>query len=368
MASQSRRHLVYYGQLRSSVTASLHEVPDVIRIIIICKKPDVLLVTLTLHRHDNGLQDINAGFSTMTFTSKLSGSSGNTRNPDLTLSPVSSSPDSGTFMNLLQQADNPFCPPSPISPVFRQQSNPQFARQNTYGASPVVDNKQTFSPVGTTPASYDGRSSQFQLGDNKGSLPPPPNLDNSFDGLNCIGRIDNNAGLFSSGNLEAPQSPFVSTPIMHGNAFSGGIMNRDRSFSSPTSRTRQLPIGAKSPQVLHEDKPSSWNEGSGFPAPYVYRTDAILSPTKGGGFSSRPPRYGGNQGAISPRAEPNQLSSDGGNFNVPSHMPPFSHSSVNNHMRSQSLGMMGGASNFENSLQGQGVQFNGFGGGGMDNL
>ena len=358
------------------------------------------------------MQEIDSGFSSLSFSSTMS--RGVPQKSNLSpLSPVSSTLDS-TFQNA-------FCPSSPMSPVIRHGNKSQFSQQSSYDygqgsaqrnsvASPIINSGRNFSPViGThTPRSVDGRSFQFSSGNNQLDplstfLPPPPNLDGTDIAKGSIDRSDN-PGFFLTGDGNAlqpsmgsqglglgsdqePRSPFVSTPTKHANTFNGGNSNRDRSFSSP-GPNYQLPLGMKSPsqsssnQILYEDRPSSWNEGSGFPAPSIYRADAALSP---GSYndrynSSRPPRHGGTkgpsdmQGLNSPTKYGRQSISDG-NFNFPSpmsnappgHMNPIGNN--NNHMRSQSHGAGIGSPSFDSSAQGGHFSNrNSFGSGGVDSL
>ena len=267
-------------------------------------------------------------------------------------STVSSSSPDGSFMNFLRQdshSSTNFCPSSPLSPVIRQQNGqPQLVRHNSsysddsqgigsrgQAASPII-NQSCFSPVGA-PNNFaiDARSSRSYSGDNL--LPPPPNLDSSVDSFR---QFDNDP-------------PFATTPTKPGLPPSGGNVNRDRSYSSPNTNLRQLPIGARSPlppsnqQALFENKvSSSWNEGPGFPSPNVYRSDTMSNPiAPGDRFSSRPPRYGVNK-EISPR---------GDNFNLSSQTSYYSNQTNSlqnqNHIRSQSLGVGFGGSQVFNSIQ-----------------
>ncbi|KAL3776653.1 LOW QUALITY PROTEIN: hypothetical protein HJC23_001899 [Cyclotella cryptica] len=273
------------------------------------------------------------------------------RKSDVTLSPVSSSPD-GSFRNLIRQDSNHssnFCPSSPISPVMRPQGGSQLVRHSSYSddsqglgsrglsASPVI-NQSRFSPVGMhTFASLDSRTSRSFSGDSL--LPAPPNLESNFDTTRPL-------------DQDSPPSPFLhTTPTKHGISLNGGKMNRDRSYSSPVTNLRQLPIGAKSPlpssnHVLFENKvSSSWNDGPGFP-PRMY-TGLI--------HFQQPPPLGRELAApslweVSPRAESRNLSSEG-TFNFPSQTSyhnQISSASNPNHIRSQSLGVgIGGFQTFE---------------------
>ncbi|KAL3801546.1 hypothetical protein HJC23_000984 [Cyclotella cryptica] len=303
---------------------------------------------------DSKVQGISSSFSAMSFSSTISGEG--IRKSDVTLSPVSSSPD-GSFRNLIRQDSNHssnFCPSSPISPVMRPQGGSQLVRHSSYSddsqglgsrglsASPVI-NQSRFSPVGMhTFASLDSRTSRSFSGDSL--LPAPPNLESNFDTTRPL-------------DQDSPPSPFLhTTPTKHGISLNGGKMNRDRSYSSPVTNLRQLPIGAKSPlpssnHVLFENKvSSSWNDGPGFPSPHVYRSDTLSTTTAPGErISCRPPRYGVNR-EVSPRAESRNLSSEG-TFNFPSQTSyhnQISSASNPNHIRSQSLGVgIGGFQTFE---------------------
>ena len=306
----------------------------------------------------------------------------------------------GSFQNLLPQSESPYYPQSPMSPVFRQQDRPQMLarhqslgddsipggmtpRNNNFVASSPVINSKHFSPVPlSAPISLDGRSSQFSSGNNTQQdplasfLPPPPNLDASFDASQQIGRLDNNnTGLFLSENEnQQPKSPFVSTPRSQGNLLNDTGFSRERSLSSPGPSTylRQPSFGAKSPlpassnQILYEDKPSSWNEGPGFPPPSMYSEGPSSSPTNYDRFSSRPPRHSGSKDAqaiLSPRIEMRHAASDG-NFNIPAPLPLAGpgHMSPNHNQGSfqpQIGGPVIGSPSFDSSLQGgQGSQMN----------
>ena len=283
-------------------------------------------------------------------------------------STVSSSSPDGSFINFLRQDShhsNTFCPSSPQSPVIRQQNvQPQFVRNSSsysddsqgigsrgQAASPII-NQSCFSPLGATNNfSIDARSSRSYSGDSL--LPPPPNLDSSVDSF----RQDNDP-------------PFTSTPTKPGLPLSGGNANRDRSYSSPNTNLRQLPIGARSPlppsnqQASFENKvSSSWNEGPGFPSPNVYKSVTQSNPgAPGDRFSSRPPRYGVNK----------DISPQGDNFNLSSQTSYYSNQTNSlqnqNHVRSQSLGVGFGGSQVFNSIQlgMSNSHNNSFDGGGMN--
>jgi len=366
------------------------------------------------------MQEIDTGFSSITFSSTMT--KGVSQNPDFPpLSPVSSNFDSNSFRTS-------FSPTSPVSPVIRREYNrPQFARHSSFGddshglgtgkvhASPVVNSGHaTFSPVigSHTPISLDARSSQFSAGSNQldphsaAFLPPPPNLDGN-DVSKGIARSDNSGSFLSNNeyglnpllgpgyNLDQdPPSHYSSIPKKHSSTFNTeSVTSRDRSFSSPGPSFRQIPYGAKSPaasssnQTLYEDRPyedslsSSWNEGSGFPAPIIYRTDSTLSPRGTyDRFSLRPPRHGGvknhsdMQGLLSPTNFGRPNSSDGGyNFSIMSggagehNMSPVCRNS--NHIRSQSHGVfVSSATSFDASTKGGQANNNchAFGSGGID--
>lgn len=258
-------------------------------------------------------------------------------------STVSSSSPDGSFINFLRQdshGSNTFYPTSPISPHIRQQAGqpPLVQHSSSYSedsqgmtrglaaTSPSIPQSRN-SPSGTPNFAIDGRTSRSYSGD--GFLPPPPNLEYNIDSMR---------------QFEDP--PFVNTPTKP--PLSGGNMNRDRSYSSPGTNMRQLPIGAKSPlpptnQTLFENKiSSSWNDTPGFPSPSVYRSDATSNASAGDRFSSRPPRYGINRD-VSPRADPFNLPSQSSYSNQNSSPEPSQ-----NHVRSQSLAMgFGGSYGFD---------------------
>jgi len=316
-------------------------------------------ISPTAQRPDNGMQQLNSGFSSLSFPSNMTEEV--IQKPNIAMSPMSTIGES--YRNVVPQAqeESSYYPSSPMSPVFRQQNKTQLARhqslggeiqgiapRNNFVASPVIHSKHTFSPI-FAPISLDARSSQFSGGDNHhplpSFLPPPPNLDTS-DASQQIGRLDN-TGLFLSESDKQPKSPFVTTPRTisrgNGNLLNDPGLNRDRAFSSPGPGTylRQPSFGAKSPpapqatssnQILYEDKPSSWNDGPGFPASCVYNMEGhSSSPSNYDRFNSRPPRHCGTkdtQALLSPRIEMRHAASDG-NFNFPpspmliaSHMSP----------------------------------------------
>ena len=241
----------------------------------------------------------------------------------------STSPD-GSFMNFLRQDShnaNSLCPSPPISPENRQRSglipHNRSCSDDSQGfggvsASPAIQQNR-FSPGGT-PNNFaiDGRTSRSYSGDSL--LSAPPNLD-----------VD---------SLRTLDAPYLTTPTKPGLPIIGGnAVNRDRSYSSPSTNLRQLPIGARSPlqtsnQTLFENKvSSSWNDGPAFPSPNVHRSDSISTPgAPGDRFSSRPPRYGVNR-EVSPRADNFNFSSQTSYFNQTNPMQN------QNHMRSQSLGV-----------------------------
>jgi len=297
-----------------------------------------------LNGPDNGMHQLNSGFSSLSFPSTMP--SGVIQKP--AIAPISSNLD-GSF----RQEEYPHYPSSPISPAFRQTKQPQLARHHSLGgeiqgmapitsfsASPATHT----APVLNTPVSLDGRSSQFLAGNNQQDhlasfLPPPPNLDVS-DSSQQIGRSDN-TGIFLLGRDNQPQSSFVSPSKGHGNVSNDAGFNRERSLSSPGTYIGQLSSGAKPPlpasssHILYEDKPSSWNEGSGFPAPAlapaIYREGIASSPSNYDRFNSRPPRHSGtkdNQSLLSSSAEMRHAASDG-NFNFQQMMPVASNMSPN---------------------------------------
>jgi len=330
------------------------------------------------------MNQMNSGFSSLSFNSSMS--QGVIQKPDvpIPMSPMSSTMD-GSFRSFVPQEEPPYYPSSPMSPIFHQQNRSQKSRtqslgddyqgmapRNNFASSPVIHSKRTFSPRLNAPISLDGRSSQFSSGNNQldplaSFLPPPPNLDAYADASHQIGRLDN-TGLFLSENDNQPKSPFLSTPRNRGNHFHDANLNRERALSSPGIYLRQpsfgSPLPAPSGQILYEDKPSSWNEGSRFPAPNLYNEGAMPSPSNYDRFNSRPPRHCGTKDAQalhSPRIEMRHTTSDG-NFNFPSAMPIASHMSpvANNHGRSQSNIASGviGSPSFDSSFQAQAGHLN----------
>eukprot|EP00584_Thalassiosira_punctigera_P012997 CAMPEP_0172555042 /NCGR_PEP_ID=MMETSP1067-20121228/57720_1 /TAXON_ID=265564 ORGANISM="Thalassiosira punctigera, Strain Tpunct2005C2" /NCGR_SAMPLE_ID=MMETSP1067 /ASSEMBLY_ACC=CAM_ASM_000444 /LENGTH=804 /DNA_ID=CAMNT_0013343543 /DNA_START=66 /DNA_END=2480 /DNA_ORIENTATION=+ len=327
---------------------------------------------------DNSMQQINSGFSSVSFTPTIS--KGVIQKPDVTMSPMSSTMK-GSLTSFVPQ-EPPYYPSSPMTPVFRQQSMPHMARaqslgediqvgvapRNNFAASPVIYSKRTFSPgLNNAPSQYLSGNNQHH--DSIASfLPPPPNLDAS-DASHPIGRLDD-PGLFLSDHDTQPKSPFVGTPRNNrGNAFQDVVVTRERALSSPGGCLRQPSFGAMPPspaappgQILYEDKPSSWNEGSGFPAPISYRESVMPSPSNFDRFNSRPPRHCGvakdaAQALLSPRVEMRHAASDG-NFNFPSAIPiPRMSPIANNHGRSQSniASAVIGSPSFDSSVQGGNV-------------
>ena len=334
------------------------------------------------------MQQLNSGFTSLSFSSTLS--QGAIQKPDnVPLSPMTYTTMDNSLRSFAPQEDAPYYPQSPMSPMFRQQNTtPQMARTQSLGeapqwmaprntipaASPGVHDRRTFTPSLNTPVPLDGRSSQFSSGgmyqnDPLSSfLPPPPNLDT--ESSNQIGRLDQAGQYLSENGNQPPASPFVSTPRSLGNIFNEVGPNRERSLSTPGTYLRQSSFGAngKSPlappsnQILYEDKPTSWNEGPGFPHPRMYREDNVSSPSSYDRFNhSRPPRHVSSmetQALLSPRIEMRHAASDG-NFNFPSNMPidaanPMSPIANNNHGHCQpnmASGVIGSPS-FDSTFQG----------------
>jgi len=308
------------------------------------------------------MQQLNTGFSSLSFSSTMS--NGVIQKPDLPLSP--SMPYGRHFV--AHEEESPYYPSSPLSPVFVQSNNQlpwhQSSGDETLGPTPrynysessFIHSKHTFSP------SLDTRSSQFSAVNNQQdpltSFPPHPiQLDASEE----IGRFDNTSH-FLSENDTHPQCPF--SPRNHGSKMSDAGLTRERSFSSPGTYFQQPSYGATSPQsasagqILHEDKPLSWNGGSGFPAPSNRGEMNSSSSSHYDRFNSRPPRHGSTtkdaQALLSPRIDLRHGLSDG-NLNMqygmtaPSHMSPIAYY---NPGRFQSPGSVIGSSSFESSIQG----------------
>ena len=309
------------------------------------------------------MQQLNSGFSSLSFSSTMS--NGVIQKPDLPLSPSKSY---GRHF-AAHEEESPYYPSSPLSPVFGQSYKQQLSRhqssgddslgpttRNNYSESSFIHSKHTFSP------SLDTRSSQFSSVKNQQdplpSFPPHPiQLDASKE----IGRYDH-TGHFLSENDNHPQSPF--SPTNHGSKISDAGLTRERSFSSPGTYFRQPSYRAKSPQstsagqILHEDKPLSWNGGSGFPATCNRGEANSSSPSHYDRFNSRPPRHGSTtkdaQALLSPRIDMRHGLSDG-NLNMhygmtpPSHMSPIANY---NPGRFQSPGSVIGSSSLDSSFQG----------------
>lgn len=210
-----------------------------------------------------------------------------------------------------------------------------MAPAENFTPSPFINEKHTFSPNLNTSVSSVGRSSPL------GSfLPPPPQLDTFADASQYIGRFDNtDNGPFLFENDNQPTSPFALTRRNCSNRVHNEDMNRARSLSLPANHLRQSSFGTMSPppapsgQILYEDKPSSWMEGSGL----------MSSPRNFDRFNSRPPRHCGSsdtQTLISPRVEMRNTASDGNFHNFPSVVPMFNPMSpvavANDHRQSQS--------------------------------
>lgn len=309
---------------------------------------------------DNGVQHINSGLSSLSFNTTTS--QGVIKKPD---API-------RISSVVPQEQSPYYPSSPMprSPNIHQQSRsvgefPQaMAPTSNFTASPFIYEERTFSPSLNTPVSSDGRSSHSS-GKNQhdplGSFfpPPPPNLETSADVSQRIGFSDN-TGLFLDNQ---PQSPFVSTPRHRSNL---DDLNRERPLQSPGNYLRQSSLGAVSPppaplgQILYENKPSSWNEGSRVSAPSLYKEAALPSPSNFDRFNSRPPRHGGTndtQALVSPRIEIRHTASDGNFHNFPSAVPIFNPMSpvavAHNQGQSQSNIATAaiGSPNFDSSIQ-----------------
>jgi hypothetical protein len=319
------------------------------------------------HRSDNQIQQLNVGFSSLTFPSTMS--SGIIHKPDLTM-PHSIS-NGGNFV--AHKELSPHCP-TQLSPVFGQYNKQQLpwhqssgndslgsTPRNSFAESSFSHSSHSFSSNSNTHLSLDKRSSHFptaksQQDELTSLLPPPIQLDASDE----IGRFDNSFH-FLSENGNQPQSPF--SPRNHGSIINEAGMTRERSFSSPGTYFQQQSYGTKSPlpssagQILYEDEPLSWNGGSGLPAPSNHIETNTSSPCHYDRFSSRPPRHGSitkdTQALLSPRIDMRHGLSDG-NFNLPSGMPVASMSPIanNNHGRFQSPASVAGSSSFDSSIQG----------------
>jgi len=261
------------------------------------------------------------------------------------------------------EEESPYYPTSPLSPVFSQSNMQQLtwhqsSGDDSLGPTPFIHSK---SPSAHTHSSLDSMPSQFpavkiQQDPYRSFLPPPIQLDTSEE----IGCCDN-SGRFLSENDNQPQSPFP--PRNHGSMMNDAGLARERSFSSPGINFRPHSYGAKSPlsappgHILYEDKPLSWNGGSGFPAPSAHMEASASSPSHYDRFNSRPPRHGSTtkdtQALLSPRVDMRHGFSDG-NFNMQYGMSAASMSPIakNNHGRFQSPGSVIGSSSFDSSVQG----------------
>jgi len=252
---------------------------------------------------DNGIQQIHSGLSSLSFNPAMSQG-------------VIKQPINGSFTNVVRQEQQPpyySSPPMPLSPNFHQHSRPQEPRiqsvnnfpqaapTNNYTASsPFIHQKCTFSPCLNTPVSSDGRFSHSP-GKNEhdplGSfLPPPSDLDVSVDTSQRIGRSDDTDLFRFDGNR--PKSPFVATPRNRSNLFHSEDLNREIPLP-PTGNLRHSSPGAMSPspapsgQILYEERLASWNGGSKFPAPSVYK-ESMSSRSNFDKFNSDPGHCGPN--------------------------------------------------------------------------
>ena len=262
----------------------------------------------------------------------------------------------GPYRNFVPQDVSQNYPSSPMSPVFRQQSTPEMSRHasssdnsqgqgrtNNFDSSP---SKYSHSPVLNTPISLDGRplNNQQHYDPLDSFLPPPPNLDTSSH-QQQIGRVDNSNGFFlSENNSIHSRSPFAPSDTIGQQGNFDNNSNRERALSSSGLETYRQPSllgannhnnnmsspqGAPSSQILHEDRPSSWNDGSGFPAPNMFRSEGpSSSPSNYDRFNSRPPRHNNinmgtkeTQAILSPRIQEIRHAASDGNFTMPSMMP-----------------------------------------------
>ena len=349
---------------------------------------------------DNGIQQqqLNSGFSSLSFGSSSNVPNQSSGNVNVLMSPQipMTSTVGGPYRNFVPQDESQNYPSSPMSPVFRQQSKPEMSRHtsssdnsqgqgrmNNFDSSP---SKYSYSPILNTPISLDGRplNNQQHYDPLDSFLPPPPNLDTSSH-QQQMGRSVNSTGFFlSENNSIHSRSPFApNAPIGQQGNFDNNS-NRERAFSSPSLETYRQPSfgannnsnmsspqGAPSSQILHEDRPSSWNDGSGFPAQNIFMSEGpASSPSNYDRFNSRPPRHNNinmgtkeTQALLSPRIQEMRHAASDGNFTMPSMMPltgPIGPMGNNNQGRFQpynnNSGVIGSV-NFDSS-QGGGSQFN----------
>lgn len=288
---------------------------------------------ITKQSPENGIQQINSELSSLSFNPTIT--QGVIKKPDVPISPMASTMNY-SFERVVPQEQPPYYAPSSMPiPDSHPQNKYQMAPAENFTPSPFINEKYTFSPNLNTSVSSVGRSSPL------GSfLPPPPKLDTFADASQCTGRFDNtDNGLFLFENDDQPTSPLASTRRNCSNRVHNEDMNRARSLSLPANHLRQCSFGtmstppAPSGQILYEDKPSSWMEGSGL----------MSSPSNFDRFNSRPPRHCGSsdtQTLISPRVEMRNTASDGNFHNFPSVVPMFNPMSpvavANNHRHSQS--------------------------------
>ena len=297
------------------------------------------------------MQQVNTGFSSLSFgTSSMPNVGGNNNNNMSISSQHNQMPPQGmmdgSYRNFVPRDRSQSYTASPMSPAFSQTSSqPQLNVSTNLGSNNQGGMTSTFAsssgghmsvdPVLNTPISLDGRPLQ-QMNTNSSFMPSQPSL--NTDGANQIGQLGH-TGMFllndNDNNRHPPNTIGSNTPrSLQGSMLTDDGMGRERSFSSPGNVTyNQQSVGnnnnLSSPQgptrqILYENRPISWNnQGSGVPAPSVYRPEgtALVSPSN----YSRPPRHGGakENDAIPSHGGAIRHASSDGNFNMSSGMIPM---------------------------------------------
>ena len=301
------------------------------------------------------MQHTNSGFSSLSFSSMMS----NGRMPD-------SAPSSYNRQLISNDDESPYFTSSTSqqSSVYNNQSSNQQIPYDSQGSTlrnsfaeslqSPEQSKNSFSPNVQNTYSQFQAPATHQQDPFTSFLSRPIQLDASDE----INRYNNSGNYLTNNDSQQQHSLFSSRD--HGGMMTDAAITRERSYSSPGTYLRQPSYGAKSPpssstdHILYEDKPSSWDENSGFPGHTTHMENSASYDR----FNSRPPRHGSTQDSQSIVHSPHIVMRhdvpDGnfnstGNLNMPHGMPSTGNM---NSIENNSQGIFGSAVSFDSSVQG----------------
>ena len=309
-------------------------------------------------RTDNRMQqNMNSGFSSLSFSSTI-GIMPDSAHSSYNRQLISNDDELPYFTSLSSQQSSVYNNQSSNQQILYDSQGSTLRNSFTKSLPSPEQSKSSFSPnVQNTYSQFQAPATQ-QQDPFTSFLSRPIQLDAS-DEINQYNNSSNYLSNNDSQQQQQQQSPFSSRN--HGGMMSDAAITRERSYSSPGTYLRQPSYGAKSPpssstdHILYEDKPSSWDEGPGFPGHTTHMDTNSASYDR---FNSRPPRHGSTQDSHTIGRSPHNVMRhdvpDGnfnstGNLNMPSGMPTTGNM---NSIENNSQGIFGSAVSFDSSIQG----------------